>query len=181
MRGGIATDSGQVIQASALTDIRATSTDLSVWVGGAEPADGPIVAGREVAGSFESLGTLGLGVASMATDTNADGSVVVGYIVGASGDIAFIWQEGVGMETLASHLESLGADLTGWSLDRAIAITADGRTIVGLGTNPDGLEEGFVVRLDDVPVGVPMLGPWSGAALALSLAGVAAVLRRFAA
>jgi hypothetical protein len=41
----------------------------------------------------------------------------------------------------------LADSLAGWSLEDATAISADGRTIVGLGTNPDGNTEAWLARL----------------------------------
>ena len=42
-----------------------------------------------------------------------------------------------------------GVDLTGWTLSLATAISDDGMTIVGNGTNPSGDSEGWVVRLPE--------------------------------
>ena len=38
-------------------------------------------------------------------------------------------------------------DTTGWKLTHATAISGDGRTIVGYGTNPSGQTEGWVLEL----------------------------------
>jgi len=74
-----------------------------------------------------------------ANDISADGSVVVGetYIGLDSGD-AFIWDADHGVRRLKSVLESLGVDLTGWRLNTASSILADGRTIFGHATDPTG-------------------------------------------
>ena len=43
-----------------------------------------------------------------------------------------------GMQSLETYLIDLGIDLAGWHLDSALAISADGTTIVGYGGNPYG-------------------------------------------
>jgi uncharacterized membrane protein len=45
----------------------------------------------------------------------------------------------------------LGPQITGWSLDQATDISADGRTIVGYGVNPRGETEAWLVRLTPIP------------------------------
>jgi hypothetical protein len=52
-----------------------------------------------------------------------------------------------------------GLDLTGWSLNVANAISADGLTIVGSGTNPNGLTEAWIASLDGEPVSQPGTTP----------------------
>jgi hypothetical protein len=57
-----------------------------------------------------------------------------------------------------------GLDLTGWTLDAAYGVSADGRTIVGYGSGPDGAEAWMAV--------IPE--PSTGLLLALGLVGLAA-------
>jgi hypothetical protein len=66
--------------------------------------------------------------------------------------------------SLKGLLTSLGLDLTGWTLEVAQAVSADGRTIVGYGPNPSGNYEGWVAHLGDA---------WTD--LGQGLAGVAGV------
>jgi hypothetical protein len=97
---------------------------------------------------------------------SADGSV----IVGGSGE-AFIWDPLNGMRSLKAVLESdYGLDLTGWILQYAEDVSADGHTVVGWGLNPDGQSEGWVAQLD-APVAEP------GASL-LAAAGLLALASR---
>ena len=42
-----------------------------------------------------------------------------------------------------------GADLTGWNLFSAKGISADGFSIVGQGTNADGLPEGWIAYVPE--------------------------------
>ena len=82
---------------------------------------------------------------SHASGVSADGSVVVGNGHTALGSEAFIWDAVKGMQNLQEVLGSqLGLDLTGWRLGLARGISADGQTIVGWGTNPDGFTEAFI-------------------------------------
>ena len=99
-----------------------------------------------------SLGDIEGGSAfSRANGVSADGSVVVGQSVGPAGMEAFIWTAADGMRSLKSVLQDdLGLDLTGWTLEVAMAVSADGRTIVGYGPNPSGDYEGWVAHLGSV-------------------------------
>ncbi len=104
------------------------------------------------AGVMVGLGDLpGGAFHSEAFAVSAGGPIVVGASHAAAGEQAFIWDENTGMQPLADVLASLGLDLTGWTLDRATAISADGRTIVGHGTNPQGNQEAWIAHLGDNP------------------------------
>ena len=114
-------------------------------------ADGSVVVGRNGNGAglvatrvteaflwTESQGMLGLGYLpgggwSAAFGVSADGSVVVGSSGSASGDYeAVIWDAAHGIRSLKDVLTNdYGLDLTGWTLERAHDISADGRVIVG--------------------------------------------------
>jgi hypothetical protein len=90
---------------------------------------------------------------SLAQDVSADGSVVVGA-VGFGVDTyagAFIWDPAHGMrdlrQVLVNHLGS-SADVAGWTLDYATAVSADGNVVVGYGTNRAGKTEAWIARLD---------------------------------
>jgi probable HAF family extracellular repeat protein len=82
--------------------------------------------------------------AGFADDISADGSVIVG---GSGGDFkfeAFRWTRDSGMLRVKTILEQLGIDMTGWNLQTARAVSADGSVIVGTGTNPQGNSEGWL-------------------------------------
>ena len=90
----------------------------------------------------------GLDVRSRANDASADGSVIVGFGWTNLGFEAFYWDDANGMQNLKTILEvQLGLDLTGWSLVEATSVSADGTTIVGNGTNPDGFSEAFIATI----------------------------------
>lgn len=97
---------------------------------------------------------------SLAFGVSADGSVVVGRSLTASGFEAFIWDETNGMQRLADVLTDAGLDLTGWTLEQATGVSADGKTLVGVGTNPSGDDEAWVASLQ-----VPALTPIDGAVI----------------
>ncbi len=101
----------------------------------------------------EAAGMVGLGHlpgddGSFATDASADGSIVVGSSrIGFLAQHAFIWDSDHGMRDLQEVLINdfgLGANLAGWTLYEAAAISDNGRVIVGTGLNPLGEREAWV-------------------------------------
>jgi probable HAF family extracellular repeat protein len=111
------------------------SADGAVVVGWAENAAGQWRAFRWTAsGGMQNLGTLG-GGRSWALGVSADGAVVVGWAENAAEQRrAFRWTAAGGMEDLNTTYANL---LTpGSYLERATAISPDGRYIVGLATTP---------------------------------------------
>lgn len=87
------------------------------------------------------------------TGVSADGNVVVGYSSGSQGtyigNLAFIWTSTTGMVSLRAHLIANGVtEASNWNrLEQALAISADGSTIVGFGYNASGSPEGFIARI----------------------------------
>lgn len=103
-------------------------------------------------GSLDTGGHPDLMFGSEALGVNGDGSVVVGTITDFIGGTAFIWDDLHGMRTLSDALTTdFGLDLTGWELNAAIGISADGRTIIGYGFNPayGDFTMGFVVSVPE--------------------------------
>ena len=131
-----------------------TSGDGSVVVGASSNAT-PL--GTEaflwtVNGGMRGLGTFTGSFGSVAWDVSNDGSIVVGFDT-LGGRTAFVWTETGGMQSLLTVLATNGATgLTGWSLREAKAISADGRWVVGTGTNPLGSDEAFLADLSPVPI-----------------------------
>ena len=105
--------------------------------------------GNQEAVRFEPGGVTGLGhlpgdSQSSARAVSADGSLVFGQ----SGGDAFIWDAVNGMRSLEDVLEiEYGLNLFGWELSLAESSSADGTTIVGYGTNPDGHSEAWLARM----------------------------------
>ena len=72
--------------------------------------------------------------------TSADGKVVVGYIVGEQpfdiekGYPAFVWSAAHGLRSLKTVLSAAGVGLDGWELHQPMALSKNGRVVVGQGT-----------------------------------------------
>ena len=91
------------------------------------------------------------GVSGMiATGVSGDGQRVVGSGTSVAGEFAIVWDAEHGTRSLEAVLSSeYAADIKGWKLVRATAISDDGHTIVGYGTTQAGQTEGWVLRLSD--------------------------------
>lgn len=143
-------------------------------------ADGSVVVGQSFSEAVfqafrwtASSGMVGLGnlpdgsfVSSVANDLSGDGSLIVGEGQSESGvSTAFVWDPIHGMRSLRDVLvNDYGLDLSGWTLEAASGISADGRAIAGLGTNPSGEHEAWIAFLPEPSVGL---------LLALGFAGLA--------
>jgi probable HAF family extracellular repeat protein len=131
-------------------------------------ADGSVVVGCSNSGSsmeafrWENGTMIGLGhlpgynYCSVATDVSGNGSVIVGYEAidwtsfPAAVTESFIWNSDDGMVSIKDLLEKdYGLDLTGWTLNEAVSISADGLTIVGNGINPNGNEEAWIATIPE--------------------------------
>ena len=86
----------------------------------------------------------------VAAGVSGDGTIVVGWATLDNADIAIVWDAKQGLRRLDVALATEhGTDIGGWKLERATAISDDGRTIAGFGTDPLGQTEGWIVRLPD--------------------------------
>jgi len=93
------------------------------------------------------LGSLPGGNFSSAFGVSADGATILGQSAGGG---AFVWDSVNGMRPLDQLLISLGVDLTGWvDLVQATGISADGKTIVGLGFSGAGRLEAFIAVIPE--------------------------------
>jgi probable HAF family extracellular repeat protein len=157
------------------------SEDGSVIVGRSNSATGN-TAFRWTAGQgMLPLGSLPPGaISSVAYDVSGDGLRVVGLLsIDGVGNRAMLWDATAGMRRLDDVLVEAGVDLTGWTLATASAISSDGLAIVGVGSNPAGEVEGWLVILPTAAA-VPALAPLSvwALALVLGLFGARGVVRR---
>ncbi|GAB4207169.1 MAG: hypothetical protein Fur0019_11310 [Tibeticola sp.] len=97
--------------------------------------------------AIESLGLLGEWDNADALSVSANGAIVVGQAQTSGGQFqAFRWSSDSGMQKLQDWLASSGVNIGAWKLEGANAISADGNTIVGYGTNPNGDTEAFLAR-----------------------------------
>jgi hypothetical protein len=88
-------------------------------------------------------------------DLDQDGTVMVGGSVSNDHPTAFHWTAAEGMRPLGEVLaDDYGLDVEDWMLHDAVAISPNGRYIVGVGTNPDGRREGFVAFLGSPACGL---------------------------
>jgi probable HAF family extracellular repeat protein len=142
---GLGDLSGNIFASNAL----AVSADGSVIVGQGYGELGAEAFRWTAASGMVGLGVLPDAYESYATGVSADGSVVVGQSRSfSSGFKAFIWTQANGMQSVEDLLSSTyGVDLSGWTLIEATGISADGKTIVGYGTNSLGQYEAWVANI----------------------------------
>ncbi|GMU84337.1 MAG: hypothetical protein AMXMBFR47_42070 [Planctomycetota bacterium] len=105
-------------------------------------------------GGMQNLGVLPGDSFSIGYGISGDGQTVVG----TSGGRAFLWTPSLGMVDLNAHLLSLGAELTGWTLEAADGVNADGSVIVGFGSL-NGEMRAFLAEIAD---GHSCLGDFTG-------------------
>jgi probable HAF family extracellular repeat protein len=145
--GGTMTDLGSLAPGAG-SSATAISADGHVVVGSAGTGTpGEFHAFRlVVGGTMADLGTLG-GTISYASAVSADGSVVVGTSTTATATSeAFRWTTASGMKSVSGLLNSAGVNITGWTLDTASGVSADGSVVVGSGTDPNGNTQAWLAR-----------------------------------
>jgi len=151
----------------------AASADGSVVVGYGDSSSGGQAFRWTSQGGMVGLGDLAGGVFySRATGVSANGDVVVGNSTSASQVEPFLWTNAGGMVGLRDYLANHKVtNLTGWTLQEATAVSADGNTIVGRGINPNGLMEPWIAT-------IPEPTSFALACMALSALAVVAMQRR---
>jgi probable HAF family extracellular repeat protein len=144
------------------------SADGSVVVGWSSSTAGHQAFRWTEAGGMEGLGNLPGSEGSIVREisVSADGRIVVGNdrtggltiikanavdnskIALAVEDEFFVWTQSNGMQRLQDILEANGTTgLSGWSKLKAGGISANGKWVVGQGTNPSGSIEAFLAEL----------------------------------
>ncbi len=109
---------------------------------------------------------------SIAAGVSNDGTTIVGWMAPSSelltetASTAFIWDQATNdvtsLQGVLTTSYGLGSALDGWTLTEATAITPDGNTIVGVGTNPQGQQESWIVHLSSpTPTSTPTPAPTS--------------------
>jgi len=135
--------------------------------------DGTTVVGTSNLNAFRwtsATGMIGLGLlnglpVSQARGVSANGGVIVGYGTTTTNNVAFIWDPVNGLRTVQQVLTSDGIDLTGWTLTEADGISADGRTIVGQGTDPAGFSVGWIAVIPEPGTGLLVMAGVLGLAI----------------
>ncbi len=160
--GGMAaclwTEGGSPVPVPGATTAYGVSADGSVIVGIRVPS-----VGYEAFRWTAEDGTVGLGdlpggyFDSTAYAVSADGSVVVGRGSGLNGYEAFVWDATHGIRSVKSVLMDDFVDISGWHLEIAIGISADGMVIAGSGINPLGHTEAWVAVIPE-PATLSLLG-----------------------
>lgn len=87
---------------------------------------------------------------SAAFRTNANGDRIIGWSLVSAQYDSFIWDDVNGMRSIRDLLANsfgLAASVHGWNLTYATGIDATGTKIVGWGTNPSGVTEGWIAVL----------------------------------
>jgi len=111
-----------------------------------------------------------MGADSRVNAISADGSTIVGYgLTAPNVSEAVLWSSSGGMHSIKSLLQAQGIDMTGWVLNEATGVSADGRVIVGSARKNS---EPFVNFMAVIPEP-------AGALLALQLVTIACGVSRF--
>lgn len=118
------------------------ATDISAN-GGVIVGNAASPSGQQAFRYTAATGMVGLGLFSGTTTFAEAVSADGGAIVGNSGAGPWLWNSVTGMTSIPGYLTSSGIDLTGWTLNTVTDISADGRTIIGYGTNPAGHDSGW--------------------------------------
>ena len=85
-----------------------------------------------------------------AAGISGNGRIIVGWSESQLGDVAQMWDADRGWRALDAVLGlDYATQVPGWTLNRATAISGDGRTIAGIGTNPQGQTEAWIVILPE--------------------------------
>jgi probable HAF family extracellular repeat protein len=150
----------------------AASYDGSVVVGYSSSSLGSSQAFRWTAGGgMVGLGDLeGPGFMVSASDVSADGSVVVGGGTRGSYLGPVRWTAARGMESIREILLAGGVtNMEGWLLEGVDGVSADGLTMIGNGTNPEGIREAWIATIPE---------PSTFALGALAIAALAALAMR---
>jgi hypothetical protein len=125
------------------------SYDGSVIVGRSTASDALPHACRWTSSGIQAITEMPGAVHSQATATSWDGSVIVGEVTTMPGFVigGFLWDAANGMRLIKQVLVDAGINMTGWTLSKVTDVSADGLTIVGWGTNPQGQTEGWIATL----------------------------------
>lgn len=149
--GVLAGDAGAGARSRA-TGVSANGGAVAGWSRGPAPGDTQTAFRWTQANGMQGLGLLTGGTYSLASDINADGSVIVGNadrpVPGMSfnGAYAFRWQDGVGMQTVGDWLAANGVTVGSNTFTDAVAVDASGNVVVGKG-QINGYTQTYIARV----------------------------------
>ncbi len=141
--------------------------------------DGTVIAGGAIgwrwteADGFMALPSLSDGRSpGIVNAMSADGKILAGGSVSTSAQHgAFYWTAETGTRYVHEVMAGYGIDLTGWSIRTVQGMSADGRSFMGDGINPQGQWETWYAT-------IPQPLPAPGAVVVFGLAGVVVARRR---
>ncbi|MCR9294670.1 MAG: protein kinase [bacterium] len=112
------------------------------------------VAFRWESGKVRLLGSLANHQHSQAFAVSGDGQVIVGTcfqrdVTGQVSETGFVWDVQHGLRSLSDVLAPAMASFTGWTVQRGVALSNDGRIIAGNALNARGIEVGWVAEFAD--------------------------------
>lgn len=90
----------------------------------------------------------------VATASNYDASIVIGYYIGEEYSIpgdgeGFIYLKNSGIKNLNTYVKSLGFDDLGITFSSPLAMSSNGKQIIGVGSKANGLMVPFLITLPD--------------------------------
>lgn len=101
-------------------------------------------------GEMLSLDSSGSYLHSEAWGISSDSEIIVGHFTHNHQRKAFIWDSENGMQSLSSFLiNEYNFDLQGWTLSEAMAISDNGRFIVGNGIDPLGNDGAWMIEVPE--------------------------------
>lgn len=118
------------------------NNDGSIIVGS---SGGQAVKWTSAAGAVTLAGLSGQTITHAAAVTD-DGSIVVGFGSDGGTSVALAWDASNNAFDIQAQLSANGVNLSGWQLEAATGISADGKSIVGYGWY-DGLLQGWLANL----------------------------------
>jgi probable HAF family extracellular repeat protein len=138
---------------------------------------GTSASGREAFRWTQASGMVGMGnlaggaFESAAYGVNSDGTVVVGYGTSARGREAFRWTQANGMQRVADWLAAAGVPVaTGYTMNEARGVSADGSLVVGTSDGPNG-PEAFIARVAGTGSGAITLSQLQASLGAVAIGG----------
>jgi probable HAF family extracellular repeat protein len=145
---------GQVLGTN-LDFVTDTSNDGSLAVGKHNASAAAGFRWSLAAGTFV-IPPLQVNGGGQANGISGDGSIIVGTTNVAGAARAYIWDAAHGTRDLRSVLTGLGVNMDGWVLLSATGVSRDGRTIVGSGLGPPGIEQAWIATIPAPAGWVPL-------------------------